>query len=139
MFSQHEISEAEHRRWYEDSADNPDKHLTIFEVDEKAIGFVQFTLLVGKAAADWGFYLAPETPNGTGKRLGKTALSFAFTVLDLHKVCGQALTYNAASILFHQRLGFQQEGCLREQYFDGKAFHDVLHFGLLKSEWHVND
>jgi len=139
MFSQHEISEDEHRHWFKNAEQNHDKHLMMFEADGKASGFVQFTQLNRKPVVNWGFYLAPGSSKGTGDRLGKAALDFAFAKLNLHKVCGQALAYNQASIRFHQRHGFRQEGIFREQHYDGRIFHDVLHFGLLKSEWPVND
>jgi len=34
------------------------------------------------------------------------------------------------------RLGFQREGVLRQQHFDGQQYHDVVCFGLLANEWH---
>jgi RimJ/RimL family protein N-acetyltransferase len=68
-------------------------------------------------------------------RMGETALRYAFIELGFEKICGQALAYNAQSIKFHHKLGFQQEGLLRNQHYDGKSFHDVYCFGLLRSEW----
>jgi RimJ/RimL family protein N-acetyltransferase len=85
--------------------------------------------------ADWGFYLAPDAPKGSGRELGKQALDYAFTQLGLHKVCGQALGFNKRSIAFHTALGFTEEGCLREQHFNDGKFHDVVCFGLLSHEW----
>jgi RimJ/RimL family protein N-acetyltransferase len=75
--------------------------------------------------------------------LGVTALHHAFGVLGVHKVSGQALDFNTASIRFHERLGFRREGLLREHHFDGERYHDILCFGLLDHEWdtlgHVPD
>ena len=85
--------------------------------------------------ADWGFYAAPDAPKGTGRKLGASALTYAFARLELHKVCGQALDFNERSIHFHLRLGFQQEGVLREQHFDGEQYHGIVCFGLLATEW----
>ncbi|NQD81620.1 GNAT family N-acetyltransferase, partial [Pseudomonas sp. CrR14] len=83
----------------------------------------------------WGFYLAPGAPRGTGQQLGEAALAFAFDSLGLHKVCGQALAFNERSIRFHEKLGFVQEGALREQHYDGATYHTIIHFGLLRYEW----
>ena len=88
--------------------------------------------------ADWGFYAAPDAPKGTGRQLGKAVQYYVFVQAGLHKLCGQALVYNERSIRFHQSLGFQQEGILREQHFDGQNYHDVVCFGLLASEWQAN-
>ncbi len=95
------------------------------------MGFVQFSGVAPGGIADWGFYAAPEARKGSGSKLGVAALGFAFETLGLHKVCGQALDFNEASIRFHLRLGFQQEGVLREQKRIGGKYHDLICFGLL--------
>ncbi len=135
MYTQHEIGLDEHRRWFEVSSANPSRHLLVFESKGVPLGFVNFNCLGGGMVADWGFYAAPDAPKGTGRQLGQTALQYAFTVLGLHKVCGQALAYNERSISFHRRLGFQQEGLLRDQHFDGERYHALVCFGLLQQEW----
>ncbi|MGC8697051.1 MAG: UDP-4-amino-4,6-dideoxy-N-acetyl-beta-L-altrosamine N-acetyltransferase [Halothiobacillus sp.] len=136
MYSQHEISPQEHQAWFNQHQQNPAKTMLIFEAAGVPQGFVQFTRRTGESPiADWGFYIAPDAPKGTGRRMGLAALSFAFNELNLHKVCGEAFGYNAASIGFHQAMGFVQEGERRARYFDGTAYHSVILFGLLKSAW----
>lgn len=135
MYTQHEITPLEHRSWFEKSQRDPARNLLIFESESVPLGFININQTVLGHVADWGFYLDPAAPRGMGHRLGVTALAFAFTTLGLHKVCGQALAFNERSIRFHLRLGFQREGELREQHYDGKCYHSVIHFGLLSSEW----
>ena len=135
MYTQHEILLSEHQRWFEQASQNPHKHLLIYAAEESPVGFIQFSQLNGTPIADWGFYAAPNAPKGTGRRLGRAALIHAFEHLGLHKICGQALAYNEPSIRLHLALGFQQEGLLRDQHYNGQAYHDVLCFGLLTSEW----
>jgi UDP-4-amino-4,6-dideoxy-N-acetyl-beta-L-altrosamine N-acetyltransferase len=139
MYTQHEIALTEHQSWFERASENPHKHLLIFEDGLNPQGFVQMTQLGGGPVAEWGFYAAPDAPKGTGRRMGKAALRYAFEQIGLHKLCGQALAYNEPSIRFHRALGFQQEGLLRDQYYDGQCFHNVLCFGLLNSEWRATD
>jgi len=135
MYTQHEITLDEHKRWFERTVPDPKKHLLIFEVNHLPLGFVNFNEVGNGGIANWGFYVAPDAPKGSGRQLGCAALSHVFTQLNLHKVCGQALAYNKRSILFHQALGFQQEGTLRDQHFDGERYHNVICFGLLSHEW----
>lgn len=135
MYTQHEISLAEHERWFERAVQNPKKHLLIFEQNTVPLGFVNFNENEDGGVADWGFYIAPGAAKGTGRALGCAALSHAFEILKLHKICGQALAYNQRSIQFHQRLGFAQEGTLRDQHFDGQQYHHIVCFGLLATEW----
>lgn len=138
MYSQHEITMAEHSRWFERVSQNSNYHLLIFESNANPLGFINIHRISEGEVADWGFYAAPGAPKGTGKQLGQASLHYAFTTAGLHKICGQALSYNEPSIRFHLRLGFQEEGRLREQHFDGHQYHDIVCFGLLSSEWNKN-
>jgi RimJ/RimL family protein N-acetyltransferase len=99
------------------------------------VGYVQFTHVAAGAVSHWGFYTRPDAPKGSGKKLGFTAINYAFNQLRLHKVCGQAIASNKASIGFHQSLGFQQEGLLREQQPIDDTYHSLICFGLLAHEW----
>lgn len=142
MYTRHEIAESEHREWFARASQDPKKGLFIYEQDKTPAGFVQITKLSEESpVCDWGFYVAPQSSPGTGIALGRTALRFVFESLEIHKVCGQALAFNERSIRFHKKLGFIEEGRLREQHYDGTEFHDVLCFGLLASEWqfHAGD
>jgi len=140
MYTQHEITLDEHQRWFEHASTDLKKHLLIFEMNQppKPMGFVNFNETGNGGIADWGFYVAPEAPKRSGRQLGRAALNYAFAQLKLHKVCGQALAYNERSIQFHQSLGFQQEGMLHDQHFDGERYHHVIYFGLLSHEWQPN-
>ena len=139
MYTQHEIALEEHRAWFNRASCDSSKHLLIFEVNGSARGFVSFIVRAVPGIADWGFYIAPEAEKGTGRQLGQTALDYAFQSLHLHKICGQALAFNERSIKFHRGLGFQQEGILRDQHYDGESYHAVICFGLLSTEWQPNE
>lgn len=138
MYTQHEITLDEQQRWFELTLPDPKKHLLIFEVAQQPLGFINFNESGSGGIADWGFYVAPDAAKGSGRQLGRAALNHAFIELKHHKVCGQALAYNERSIKFHQSLGFQHEGILRDQHFDGERYHHVNCFGLLCSEWHLD-
>lgn len=139
MYTTHEIHLDEHRQWFANASTNPAIKLLIYEHEGKPFGFVNFTRSRCSVVADWGFYIAPNAPKGCGSALGRQAIDYAFSQLCFHKVCGQALGFNERSIAFHKRLGFVEEGRLREQHFDGDTFHDVVCFGLLNRDWHAQD
>lgn len=135
MLTQHEISFDEHCQWFERASSDPSCRLLIVEESRQALGFVQFSNVAPGSIADWGFYTVPGAHRGTGQKLGRTALVFAFQSLALHKVCGQALGFNSASIHFHHALGFHEEGVLRDQHRIDGIYHDLVCFGLLIHEW----
>lgn len=135
MFTQHEIGLDEHRNWFAKASLDASRRLLIVEEANQALGYVQFSQVAEGDIADWGFYARPDAPKGTGRKLGVTALNHAFGYLRLHKVCGQTIAGNMASIAFHQRLGFTLEGVLRDQKRIDGAYHNLHCFGLLASEW----
>lgn len=139
MYSQHEISKAEHLRWYQQNTIKVEKHLLIFEQGNIPAGFINITQLNEGGVADWGFYVAPEAPKGTGYKMGEALMQHAFLTCGFYKMYGQALISNKRSIDLHLRLGFQREGILRDQHFNGKQYESIVCFGLLNDEWQKRD
>ena len=135
MLTQQEISLAEHTQWFASAVQDSTRRLLIVEEQGKPIGYVQFKGVAAGGIAAWGFYAHPDAAKGTGRKIGESALEHAFADLKLHKVCGQAIAGNQASIRFHERLGFQREAELRDQKRINGAYHTLIGFGLLVNEW----
>jgi UDP-4-amino-4,6-dideoxy-N-acetyl-beta-L-altrosamine N-acetyltransferase len=138
MFTQHEINIKEHAAWFERVSQDPQYRIMIVEEDGVPIGYVQFSDVTVGGIASWGFYASTDAPKGSGRKLGTTALSYAFDVLKVHKVCGQVITVNEVSAAFHKRMGFKQEGILRDQKIIGDEYHSLICFGLLEAEWRAS-
>lgn len=63
-------------------------------------------------------------------------VAFCFGELQMNKVYICTSRINAGSQRIAVKLGFQQEGVLREEFKNGKAIlEDIVYFGLLKSEY----
>ncbi len=135
MYTQHEISQNEHAEWFAKCSRDSMKHLLIFESGSKPLGFVSIHENEPGCSSNWGFYIAPDAPKGTGRALGKAALQYGFETAKMQKICGQALAFNERSIRFHISMGFQCENILNQKHFDGDQYHDVVCFGLLASQW----
>lgn len=135
MFATREFTYEEHERWFDNADRDPKRRLLILERAGVASAYLHFGPIADGGIAAWGFYAAPDAAPGTGRALGEAALSYAFEELGLHKVWGEALASNESSLRFHLRLGFRQEGGFVSHHFDGTAYHDVLRFGLLASDW----
>ena len=67
--------------------------------------------------------------------MGKAALDYAFNQLKMHRLQGEALSTNIASVRFHEKLGFIREGVLRDHFYDGNTYADVICFGMLADDW----
>jgi ribosomal-protein-alanine N-acetyltransferase len=86
--------------------------------------------------ADIGYGIAPEHHNrGIATEAVGLLIRNCFTETPLRKLLAYAHDENAASIRVLQKLGFTQEGLLREHYIiNDKPVNELL-FGLLKHEW----
>lgn len=62
-------------------------------------------------------------------------LNYSFGELNLHRLEADVDPHNASSIKTLERLGFRQEGYLRERWLVGGGIQDSLFYGLLGSEW----
>ena len=103
MFSQHEITLPEHRAWFDRASRDKARALLVVEEHGQPRGCVIFSGVGKRATADWSFYSAPESPAGNGTRICAAALDCVFSELGVHKVAGQVLEFNRASIRVHQR------------------------------------
>lgn len=135
MLRQHEISLNEHKAWFLEASKDKARRLLIVEELGEPIGFVQFKGVMQGGSVEWGFYIEPSALKGSGRKLGIAALNYAFTTLNVHKICGQVLQSNEASLKFHIHMGFTQEGILREQFFINGKYISMICFGLIVNEW----
>ena len=137
MYTQHEITPAAHRAWFERmQADSTKQWYLCRDGSGEAVGVVYFTDIdAEQGTAFWGFFTAPEMPRGMGKRILSSALEMAFGDMALAKLSGEALASNAASIQLHKQCGFIEEGRFRGQFRDGERRVDVVRFGMLAEEW----
>ncbi len=81
----------------------------------------------GLARAAWGQGLAAEALTAL--------LDYAFGPLGLHRVEADTDPRNTASMHLLQRLGFVNEGLLRERWIVGDEISDTALHGLLRVDW----
>ncbi|MCB9668392.1 MAG: GNAT family N-acetyltransferase [Alphaproteobacteria bacterium] len=78
------------------------------------------------------------TPGSRGRGLGTEVVELlvhaAFVELGLHKVWMVHYASNARMAHIAKKLGFQEEGRLRDEYFHADAFHDMVRHGLLRTD-----
>jgi RimJ/RimL family protein N-acetyltransferase len=72
---------------------------------------------------------------GYAKEAIKIFLNYYFNELRYHKVNAGVFAFNESSIILHEKLGFKQEGRLREvKYTQGKHW-DIVIYGMTKNEF----
>lgn len=80
------------------------------------------------ARAHWGAGLMTEAL--------AAVVRFGFAQMDLNRIEADCSADNIGSVRVLEKLGFQREGVLRDQYYDDEdhQFHDLLMFALLRRE-----
>ncbi|WP_226042748.1 GNAT family N-acetyltransferase [Natrinema sp. DC36] len=85
--------------------------------------------------AELGYWITPdEQGNGYATEAAELCLAHAFDELGLHKVWARTVEDNEGSKRVLEKLGFQQEGVLREHWLGYDRYVDEYRFGLLESE-----
>ncbi len=63
------------------------------------------------------------------------SIGYGFERYGLHRLEAQVVVVNVASQRVLEKLGFRQEGLLRERYYVDGRYHDEQVYGLLAREW----
>ena len=98
--------------------------MTTSEVDHRA-GRFSYGVAIGTGHKGRG--LATEAV--------RLLLSFMFGERRFHKCGASVWAFNDASIALHRKLGFTEEGRLREHEFFAGRHHDVVLFGMTAAEF----
>ena len=76
-----------------------------------------------------------QRKKGYAEEAVRLILKYGFMERRLRKCNSACAGYNTASIELHRKLGFIQEGRLRQDSFYNGAYHDEILFGLLLDEY----
>ena len=75
---------------------------------------------------------------GYGTEAAWLLIEYGFKQLNLHRISSSVFAYNERSLRMHKKVGFKEEGRLRQADFKNGCFHDRVIFGLLRDEWNLN-
>lgn len=108
--------------------------------DNKVIGTTTlYNLDFSNRRAEVGYALGRDYwGQGYMQEALQALLGYAFETLDLRRLEADVDPRNKASIQTLERLGFQQEGFLRERWEVAGEIQDALFYGLLRPEWRRN-
>jgi RimJ/RimL family protein N-acetyltransferase len=72
---------------------------------------------------------------GFGTGAIRLVLDHAFTVVGLHKVWLMVFSHNERGRRIYGKLGFVEEGVLREEYYHQDRWFDMVRMSMLAREW----
>lgn len=124
----------EHQRWF-NSIDRSD--YVLFEWRERPLGLGCITDRdTGSGTSSWGCYLGEDdAPPGFGALINLGTIAFAFEVIGVRKLCGQVLADNSNPLTMQRKIGFVEEGVLRQQLVRDGCCVDLILVGMLQEEW----
>jgi len=137
MYSDHIISQKEHNLWFDNILENKTKKYLIYELDGKPVGLAGFTEINSQHnTAMWAYYIGEDgTPKGTGQKLEKLTLDYAFNTLKLRKLSCEVIASNERVIHIHKKYGFQIEGNFKQHIIKDGVRVDVIRFAIFQEEW----
>ncbi|PSP55358.1 GNAT family N-acetyltransferase [Halobacteriales archaeon QS_1_67_19] len=118
------------------AADNGDANFLICRAgDDDPIGEANL-FRVENDHAEIAYWLVPEARGeGLATEAASLLVEYAFRTRGLRRVWGKVVDFNHDSKTVLERLGFVEEGRLRDHEFLGGAARDVVLYELLREEW----
>ena len=139
------LSLADQKRWFKGLRDRKDVMLGVFDTIEttavpdgrRLIGVVGFCHIDQRDRnAEISFYIGdPEYHRkGCCSEALKLLIRYGFNELNLHRIFAEVFAFNDPSILLLEKLGFQQEGVLRDAAWRNGQWHHSVILGLLSTD-----
>lgn len=137
MLKDHIISWHEHRKWFDGVSQSSSDIYFVVEWDNIPVGLTYFNRIdADNGTAFWGFYIGePEAPRGVGSKMAKASICYAFCTRNVRKICGEVLVFNKKSRRIFEKMGFEQEGYLRQHVYKRNQYVDLVVYGMLRHEW----
>jgi RimJ/RimL family protein N-acetyltransferase len=131
----------EERAWLERVMRNEDPSsltLVVETMDGEYVGAAGLMHIDGRnRSGEAGIVIG--RPEDWGRGLGTEALLLllrhAFEEMNLHRVMLRVYTFNERAIRSYKKIGFEEEGRLREAVFRHGAWHDVHVMAILQHEY----
>jgi RimJ/RimL family protein N-acetyltransferase len=137
------IAETVDRNWYQQYLNTRTQNVRLAIIPDdtdNAVGIVNLTGIhaVNRSAE---FSIMIGDTHYWGKGIGKVAtlemLKHGFQNLNLHRIYLYVLTRNSRAIHMYEKVGFQQEGLLREAVFKNGVFEDMVLMSVLQKDFNI--
>ena len=138
----HLLSAKKIQEWFEKDLDSAQPQNVFFSIrvlaDDSLIGFIAFDG-INWIDRDTFVAIGISEPAYWSKGYGSDAMRlmvrYGFTELNLHRISLTVFEHNPRGIRSYEKCGFKHEGRIRDfQLRDGNR-SNLLHMGILRTEW----
>jgi UDP-4-amino-4,6-dideoxy-N-acetyl-beta-L-altrosamine N-acetyltransferase len=135
------ISTEEHQNWFgQVLLDSDFAVFRIMEHEGVDCGLVSISNIDNQErSADWGGYLAPDAPRGSGlgKALMYLSVEVAFNQLNLNRILVEVIVDNSAAIGLYESIGFIPVQTIVNRTEQKRGFVDVVQMSLDQHNWNL--
>lgn len=82
-----------------------------------------------------GMFSTAHLDKGYGTEALRLMVDYGFRELKLHRIGLDVLAFNERAIKVYEKIGFKQEGMLRDTLFYEGAYHSEIIMSILEHEW----
>jgi diamine N-acetyltransferase len=98
-------------------------------------GFNEVDLRIRKALLGISIGEAADRDRGYGTDAMYTLLRHGFETLNLNRIYLYVFEYNLRALHVYKKIGFVEEGRLRQDRYYAGDYHDTIILGILRGEW----
>lgn len=137
------VTEKMEENWFSSALDDQSRNRVVFAIEtldkKRLIGFIHLNRI------DWisrtcYFGITIGEKDCQGRRMGSDAMEilfrYAFTCLNLQKICLELPSFNEIAFNAYKKFGFLEEGVQRKQLYLEDEYHNIILMGLLKHEFY---
>jgi RimJ/RimL family protein N-acetyltransferase len=128
----------QHLKWFASLGTSRREFIVLGLPDRRPIGTAGLSGIDhDNGRAELGVMIGEDDCVGRGYASDATRLlvRMAFTTMKLRRLYLMALRGNESALHLYRKLGFKEEGILREHVMKSGRPQDVVYMGLLRSEW----
>ena len=104
------------------------------------LGTVSLRRYARDRRAELGYWLAvPAWGQGIATEAVRALVDYGFREIVLARIYAQVIAGNDVSMRVLDKIGMVREGVKRQHVRKGHRLHDVTIYGLLRSEWGLED
>lgn len=105
------------------------------EDNKNIIGTISFNRFKKNGMATIGYILSKAFWNkGIMTEALKVIIEYGFSTLEIQRMEAHIIPGNINSEKLLQQIGFQKEGLLRQKHFYKDEYHDMMYYGLLRTD-----
>ena len=133
------ITDMLEKEWYENIIKSKNDKSVYFAVAKKDANLIGFITLNKISYIHRNCYLGviigenKEQGKGFGREAVELIIHYAFQTLNLNKITVEIVSNNKNSLSMFDRLGFIEEGRLKQQYYTGGKYFDIILLSVFRN------